>query len=116
VNATVPLGDHLVLSNDVVVGVLAAATGQPHTVARVKPDEPITDRAPQHDRGEAVALSDSGRRQSRAQLGHPLLNRQVIDLGQRVVPHRATTWLRMIDASRAAVVMSSFRAVSHRAA
>lgn len=32
------------------------------------------------------------------------------------MPHRATTWLCMIDASRGPVVISSFLALSHRAA
>jgi hypothetical protein len=49
-----------VLGDDLIVGVLAA-TGQPHALARIVPDEPVPDRASEHDRGEAIALGDGGR-------------------------------------------------------
>ena len=51
--------------------------------ARVVPDEPVPDRGAQHGRREPVVLGHRGWRQPITQLGHPLLDCQVIDLGQR---------------------------------
>ena len=71
------------LSDHLIVGVFAPTTSQPHTLARVVPDEPVPDCGAQHSRRNPVALGHRGRRQPITQLGHPLLDCQMIDLGQR---------------------------------